>query len=181
MLKLKYLLVLLIFLTLFIACENDYLTRLRNGIAIPDIALPNRVGDTIDIKNLQGQLVLVEFWASWCGPCRQRHPKVDAVYKKFKDAEFKTAKGFSIYAISMDTEANLWEKSIQKEKISDWPYHLNDLEGMGGKVAPLFQFTQIPTSYLINEKGIIIGKDLTPENLAIELKFRLKNPVFTTD
>lgn len=171
----KQLLLIGFLFSVLVSCKSNYFTNLRNGVALPKIALPNTIGDTIDVKNLKGKLVLVEFWASWCGPCRKRHPQVDEIYKKYKKAEFETAQGFEIYAVSMDTESDVWLKSIQKEKLSNWSHHVSDLQGMGGKIAPRFQFTQIPTSYLINENGIIVGKDLKPEHLDFELKMRLKN------
>ncbi len=136
--------------------------------------MPNLQGDSIAIKDLENKIVLVEFWASWCKPCREKHPELKRIRREYLNTQFKDGeKGFEIYYVNLDESQKVWEKSMQKDGIEEWTYHVADLIGMKKSAVPfLFDFEKIPTAYLIDGKGTIIGVNLSEERLEYELTLR---------
>ncbi|MGZ3930725.1 MAG: TlpA family protein disulfide reductase, partial [Bacteroidia bacterium] len=108
-------------------------------------------------------------WASWCGPCRRDNPGVVAVYNKFKDARFKSAKSFTIYSVSLDHTKSKWEEAIEADQLS-WPYHVSDLKGWNNAAATKYAVLGIPTNYLLDANGIIIAKGLKEAELVKTLE-----------
>jgi thiol-disulfide isomerase/thioredoxin len=164
----------LIFL-LCIFCHCNSTDSLINGADIPDVSLPTPAGQDLALSSVFGQnkIVLMDFWASWCKPCRESSPELIRIYNKYKDAKFETADGFTIYSVSLDTDKQKWQKAIEKDGLL-WPNHVSDLKGFGSECVNTFQFNAIPHYYLIDERGIIIGKNLTAKWLDYELGRRLK-------
>ncbi|HIP35890.1 MAG TPA: AhpC/TSA family protein [Crocinitomix sp.] len=119
----------------------------------PDIELQNPEGKTIKLSDLRGQVVLLDFWASWCKPCRQENPNVVAAYNKFKD------KGFTVYSVSLDTDKTAWEAAIKSDNLS-WSNHVSDLNGWQTPVIQPYGVNSIPASFLIDKDGFIIGSNL---------------------
>lgn len=132
------------------------------GSEAPDIALTNPEGKEIKLSSLRGKVVLIDFWASWCGPCRRENPNVVRVYSKYKD------KGFTVYSVSLDQDKAKWEDAIRADNLS-WPYHVSDLQGWKSAAAKLYGVSAIPKTFLIDQNGIIIGKDLRGEQLERKL------------
>lgn len=132
-----------------------------NSIA-PNIVLLNPNGDTVELKKLQGNYVLLDFWASWCGPCRDENPNVVALYKKYHD------KGFEIFSVSLDTNADQWKKAIANDKLI-WKNHGSDLMGWNAAPAQLYQVQSIPTTFLLDKTGKVIAKNLRGKALAGKL------------
>ncbi|RZK47647.1 MAG: TlpA family protein disulfide reductase [Pedobacter sp.] len=128
---------------------------------MPNFSQPNQFGKTISLADFRAKYTLVDFWASWCIPCRKENPVVVKAYKKFQN------KGFDILAISLDDDKDAWLQAIKNDKLT-WT-HVSDLEGSHNEVAKMFKIPSIPSNYLIDPNGIIIAKDLRGEELTKKL------------
>ena len=146
---------------------------LNIGDKAPDIIMNGLDGKPIQLSNLQGQMVLIDFWASWCGPCRHENPNVVKTYKEFKDKEFKNGKGFTIFGVSLDNNADKWKAAIKQDHLI-WKDHVSDLKGWNNAAAARYGVRGIPASVLINGDGIIVGKNLRGAQLKDALKKQLK-------
>ncbi len=129
----------------------------------PDIQLQDPNGNVIALSSLKGQVVLLDFWASWCKPCRQENPNVVAAYNKYKND------GFTIYSVSLDEDKAAWEKAIKADNLS-WVNHVSDLKGWQSSAAALYSVQSIPASFLIDRDGVIIGQNL--RGAALEQKLQ---------
>ena len=139
---------------------KEKMTSLRSinvgGIA-PDIDLLAPDGKHIKLSSLRGKYVLLDFWASWCGPCLAEVPNVKAVYEQYKD------KGFEIYGVSLDDKKDAWVNAIEKH---DLPWiHVSSLKGWECPVAKIYNVTGIPKMYLLDKEGRIVAMDLRGEAL----------------
>jgi thiol-disulfide isomerase/thioredoxin len=138
----------------------------QGGIALgdeaPNIALPTPAGDTVQLKNLQGSYVLLDFWASWCGPCRHENPNVVRIYNKFH------ALGFEVFSVSLDADKGQWTKAIAKDGLV-WKNHVCDFGGWQSAPAQVYRVKSIPATFLLNKKGKVIAKDLRGEELEQKL------------
>jgi len=137
--------------------ERQSAARLAPGKKAPEIALPNPEGDTIALSALRGKYVLLDFWASWCKPCRVENPNLVKAYKRFSD------KGFEIYQVSLDKKRSAWMNAIEKDNL-DWT-HVSDLEFWNSSAAKTYNIRSIPANYLLNKQGEIIDKNLRGDAL----------------
>ncbi|MBK0402917.1 AhpC/TSA family protein [Adhaeribacter sp. BT258] len=148
---------------------NERLSKLGNvtvGSMAPDITLPTPDGGTQSLSSLKGKYVLIDFWASWCGPCRRENPNVVKMYNKYKD------KGFEIFGVSFDQSKEKWVEAIAKDKLT-WP-HVSDLKGWESAAGKLYNITAIPHTVLIDKEGKIIAKNLRGAALEAKLAEVLK-------
>jgi thiol-disulfide isomerase/thioredoxin len=142
---------------------------LEIGKMAPDLAFASPDGKVIKLSSLRGKIVLVDFWASWCLPCRMENPNVVKVYRRYKDGNFLEGKGFTIYSVSLDTKQARWMDAIQQDSLV-WENHVSDLKGWDSDAAKMYQISAIPSNYLINGDGVIIALDLRAETLESKIK-----------
>ena len=148
----------------FTLFKQDPVVGLNLGNRAPEIVMKNPEGKEIALSSLKGKLVLIDFWASWCGPCRYENPHVVKAYETYKDLKFKGGKGFTVYSVSLDANPEAWKNAIVKDRLS-WNYHVSDLKGWGNAAAAQYGVSGIPMNFLINDKGVILRKNLRGEEL----------------
>lgn len=124
-----------------------------------DTALPFKAqlidGSSFDLKSLQGQYVLLDFWGSWCGPCRKESPHLVSLYKDFHNKTFKDATGFEIVSIAIERKETRWRKAIQDDGLN-WKYHIGQMNRFSDELPVLYGVREIPTKYLLDTNGTII-------------------------
>ncbi len=136
----------------------DNLGKVIVGGEAPDIKLNTPEGEELSLYSLRGNYVLLDFWASWCGPCLREAPNVKAIYDKYHD------KGFQVYGVSLDDDKEAWKAAIEKHNL-DW-LHVSSLQGWDCPVAKQYNVTGVPRMYIIDPQGKIIAMDLRGEKLA---------------
>ncbi len=144
----------------------DEQAKIGLGRTAPEFSMADTTGKSVALSSLRGKYVLVDFWASWCGPCRKENPNVVAAYQKYHD------KGFEILGVSLDDKKNLWEKAINADKLT-WQ-HVSDLKGWRNQAAGLYMVKSVPSSFLLDKDGKIIAKNLRGEELHKKLAELLK-------
>jgi peroxiredoxin len=132
------------------------------GKEAPVLSLPDVNGKLVSLTSYKGKYLLVDFWASWCGPCREENPNVVKVHDEFKN------KNFAILGVSLDKNKEAWQQAIQTDKL-DWT-HVSDLRQWNSKAVETFRFDGIPYNVLIDPQGKIIAESLRGENLENKLK-----------
>jgi peroxiredoxin len=131
------------------------------GQVAPDITMVSPEGNTISLSSLRGKVVLVDFWASWCGPCRKEMPNVVRAYSKFKN------KGFEIFGVSLDQDKGRWVEAIAKDGIT-WP-QVSDLQQWNSPVVKQYGIQGIPYTVLLDKEGKILAKNLRGDDLEKKL------------
>jgi peroxiredoxin len=139
----------------------ETLKKVAIGMPAPDFMMNDTLGKPQKFSSYFGKILLVDFWASWCGPCRRENPNVVAAYKEYH------AKGFDILGISLDKDHDRWVKAIRDDKL-EW-HHLSDLQGWKNSAARLYGIRSIPANMLIDKNGIIIAKNIMGDELTDKL------------
>ena len=132
--------------------EVAAIEKLRVGVEAPDINLQTPDGDYVSLSSLRGKVVMIDFWASWCKPCRAENPNVVKLYNRYHD------KGFEVLGVSLDRSKDQWVKAIADDRLS-W-LHISDLGFWNSSVVPIYNVTSIPKTYLIDQDGRILAKNL---------------------
>ena len=128
------------------------------GDLAPELNMVSPEGKIITLESLRGKYVLIDFWASWCGPCRRENPNVVKLYNQYKD------QGFEVYSVSLDNNKSRWEAAIIQDKLT-WKSHVSDLKGWGSAATKLYGFRGIPYTVLIDKEGKIIATRLRGASL----------------
>jgi peroxiredoxin len=139
-----------------------------SGGEAPNFTMKQVDGTDLTLSDLRGKVVLVDFWASWCGPCRKANPEVVRIYNQYKD------KGFDVLGVSLDRNQASWEKAIATDKLT-W-HHVSDLKGWKNAAAQLYSVRSIPQTVLIDAEGKIIARNLKGAALEAKLKEILGTP-----
>lgn len=137
-------------------------SSVEKGAIAPDIAAATPEGKELALSDLRGKVVLVDFWASWCGPCRRENPHVVKLYNKYKDA------GFTILGVSLDNKRERWLRAIEQDQL-EWP-HISDLKGWSAQPAQVYKVRSIPYTVLVDKEGRVIGQRLRGASLEQKLE-----------
>ncbi|MFI5155646.1 MAG: peroxiredoxin family protein [Chitinophagales bacterium] len=156
--------VLLLIFTFGIFMEAN--SQIKLGQTAPDLSLPDMNGNQVGLSHLRGKVILIDFWASWCAPCRRNNPNLVRLYKKYHEL------GLEIYGISIDNNGEHWKEAVQQDKM-DW-IQVNDDKGWDASSVNLYGINAIPASFLVDKQRIVRQIDLSARHLEMEIKSLLK-------
>ena len=172
--KLLLVLSILIGLSFFMGKEEKPVEGLNIGNIAPNLTGASPYGDTLSLINLRGNYVFLDFWASWCRPCRYENRNLVKTFNHFNNFAFpvkktwmgrtKKVQGFKVFSVSLDGNKESWLRAIKNDQLT-WPWHISDLKHWNSKLAARYNINSIPTNFLLDPKGKIIGKDLKGKQL----------------
>jgi len=146
---------------------------LNIGDKAPELSYKNPDGKNMSLSSIKNKIVLIDFWASWCGPCRRENPNLVQAFKKFNKTKFEEGNGFEIYSLSLDKTKKAWVKAINQDQLF-WQYHVSDLGGWQSEGSKKYNIRSIPSNIIIDGKGIIIAKNLKGQALQRFLESKKK-------
>lgn len=142
---------------------NSPASKVAIGAIAPDLEFPDPDGKMRKLSDLRGKVVLLDFWASWCGPCRRENPNVTRIYSQYHD------KGFEVFSVSLDSDAASWKRAIEADKLV-WPNHVSDLKKWQSQAAAMYGVRSIPSTFLLDKEGRIVQRDLRGADLERAVK-----------
>lgn len=180
-LNLRLLFAVLILMTIstgLFAQKKAHLQGIDTGITAPGFVLPTADGDTFNLSDLRGKVVLINFWASWCAPCREKAPALLELHENYQNEEFDDGEtGFEIVCVSLDRNQAAWKNGIQKDQI-DGLVNVGDMKGWKSEAARTYSIKRIPTMVLINGTGEIVALNPGTKDLNKKLKSMKKSRWF---
>lgn len=129
--------------------------KYTDGEAVADFQTELIDGTPFKLSEMQGKYVLLDFWGSWCGPCRMESPALVKLYKDFGNATFKNASGFNIVSVAIETSEESWKKAILADQLA-WKYHIVQKDRFKSEIAQLYKVREIPTKYLLDTNGNVL-------------------------
>jgi len=139
----------------FIGYKIYQMPKFSDGEIAPGFQAELIDGKSFNLSDLNGNYVLLDFWGSWCGPCRIESPDLVKLYNTFKGKSFSDAKSFDIVSVAIETNEKRWKQAISKDKLN-WPYHIVQLDRFKGAIAKEYGVREIPTKYLLDTNGEIL-------------------------
>ena len=158
----------------FIGYQVYKMPKFGDGEQAPGFQAQLIDGKQFALSDLNDNYVLLDFWGSWCGPCRKENPYLVKLYDQFNGKTYSDAKGFEIVSVAIETNERRWKQAIAKDKL-DWPYQIVQLERFKSPIASQYGVREIPTKYLLDTKGEILMVNPTMEELNTFFEERLVN------
>ena len=164
----------IILVSVFYFGKRYYLKpKIEIGVRAAEVSGKLADGTSFSISDLKGNYVLLDFWGSWCKPCRESHPELIRLYNEFHSADYKDASGFEIVSFGVERNKRNWAAAIEEDGLV-WPFHLVSDDLFNSPVINTYNVKQIPSKFLINPKGIIIAVDPSIEQVSSILRSHQK-------
>lgn len=158
---------LILLLCTLLACEPaEKEAEIAIGVPAPNFEASLLSRSSFELDQLKGKYVLLDFWGSWCRPCRKEHPELVEIYQDFSNQALEGAVGFEIVSVAMELDSAAWQKAIEKDQLP-WPYQImeeaRDLNKVNVPIAQAYDIKKVPARFIINPEGLIVGINPSPE------------------